>query len=493
VTEQQAAPPEGVLQEQRKQKLRQLRELGLPFHPRRFDRTHTSLALQMGFDQLEGQHVAVAGRLVADNRMGKAAFVRLADSAGRIQAYIRRDLVSDALWDYYRLLDRGDWVGVRGLLFRTKTGEVTVEARDIVLLQKAYLPLPEKFHGLQDVETRYRQRYVDLIANERSREVALKRAKMITAIRQYLDSRGFIEVETPTLQPLYGGGAARPFMTHSEYFDMDLYLRIADELYLKRLVVGGFERVYEIGKDFRNESFSKKHSQEFTMLELYQAFADYTDMMKLMEEMVASAAQEIESSLTVQFGEHTLDLTLPWKRQSFHDAVREYAGLDLQTTGQLRELLDFGRTNGVFVTPEMSRGGLMDQIWSSMVEPKLIQPTFIHDYPIDFPGSTFARAREGRADIVERFEAFMGGMELANAFTELNDPFAQEDRVRALQQSHGIKLESDVVDRDYITALEYGLPPTGGLGIGMDRLAMVLTDSDHIRETILFPLLRQAD
>jgi lysyl-tRNA synthetase, class II len=477
--------------DQRRQKLRDLTELGRPYHPTTFAPSHAAADLHGGFAALEHQTVTVAGRIMANNRVGKAAFLRIQDAGRRIQLYVKRDEVGEDLWQYYRLLDLGDLIGATGPLFKTKTGEITVDIRDLVLLQKSYLPPPEKFHGLSDVETRFRQRYVDLIANEESREIARKRSRMTSAIRRFLDTRGFMEVETPILQPVYGGGAASPFVTHVDMFDMDVYLRIADELYLKRLIVGGLERVYEIGKDFRNEGFSRKHSQEFTMLELYQAYADYFDMMRLLEEMVADAADQMGVGRSVPHGEETLDLSPPWRRVTFRDALRQYSDLDVGATRDV--LLDFGRQNGVVVGPEMSRGALLDQIWSAKVEPNLIQPTIVTDYPIDFPGSTFARASKTRDDEVERFEVFVGGIEIANAFTEMNDPFEQEARLDMLEQLVGTSDDPEERDVDFITALEYGMPPTGGLGLGLDRLAMILTGADHIRETILFPLLKRRE
>ncbi len=477
---------------QRRQKLQDLLGLGLPAHPTTFHTSHSARELHERFDELEGATLTVAGRIMADNRMGKAAFLRLQDATGRIQLYVKRDVVGEELWQYYRLLDRGDLVGATGPLFRTKTGEATVEVRNLVLLQKSYAPLPEKFHGLQDVELRYRRRYLDLIANEESRTIAVRRARMIGAIREHLHGLGFLEVETPVLQPLYGGGAATPFVTHVDAFDMRVYLRIADELYLKRLLVGGLERVYEIGKDFRNEGFSRKHSQEFTMLELYQAYADYHDMARLMEEMVSRLAVTLMGGTVASFDGQDVETAVPWQRTTFREAMQELAKLNVTPDTGAAELLEHGKRHGVVVSDAMSRGVLLDQIWSTMVEPRLIQPTLVMDYPIDFPGSTFARSGKNPGE-VERFEAFAGGMELANAFSEVNDRFEQEERLRMLAAQSGTKYDPDEVDQDFLTALQYGMPPAGGLGIGLDRLAMVLTGADHIRETILFPLLRRAE
>ncbi len=476
--------------EQRQQKLADLAELGLEYHPTRFEGVLPGSTVKAEFERLEGDTVRVAGRVVANNRMGKAAFLRLLDSSGGIQLYIKRDVVGEDVWQYYRLLDLGDIVGATGRVFKTKTEEITVEVKQLVLLQKSYAPPPEKFHGLQDVETRYRQRYLDLIANEESRAIARKRSAMTSAIRRFLDERDFMEVETPVLQPIYGGGAATPFVTRFDALDMEAYLRIADELYLKRLIVGGFERVYEIAKDFRNEGLSRKHNPEFTMLELYEAYVDYEDIMRLLEEMVSYAAQSVNGSTTVEFGESEIQLAPPWKRMTFREAMKKSAQLDLAAVTGRDELFAFARTNKVVVSEDMTRGRILDQIWSTLVEPDLIQPTIITDYPIDFPGSTLARASSERPDEVERFEAFMAGIEIANAFTELNDPFEQEKRFEYLSEVTGVVHENTQVDQDFISALDQGMPPTGGIGVGLDRLAMILLGAENIRETILFPFLK---
>lgn len=475
----------------RRQKLADLAGLGLPYHPNRYQPTHSAAQIKSQFEALDGQTVTVAGRIMANNPMGKAGFMRIQDASGRIQIYVKRDVVGDVLWQYYKLLDLGDIIGATGRVFKTRTGEVTVEAHDLVLLQKSYRPLPEKFHGLHDVETRYRQRYLDLIANEESREKARARSRMVAEFRRFLNERGFVEVETPILQPLYGGGAAVPFVTHYDALEMDAYLRIADELYLKRLIVGGLERVYEIGKDFRNEGLSRKHNPEFTMLELYQAYADYRDIMELTEEIIAAAAIAVGGATEVERDGEILNFAPPWRRIGFSEAMRGCAGLDFSSAPDSDALLAHGRTHGVSVDAGMTRGKLMDQIWSALVEPRLIQPTFVYDYPVYFPGSTLAKRSSSNPEVVERFEAFAGGMEIANAFTELNDPVDQLTRFEMLtEERKSGDREAYPPDLDFVTALEYGMPPTGGLGIGLDRLAMLLTNSDHIRETILFPFLR---
>jgi lysyl-tRNA synthetase class 2 len=430
---------------------------------------------------------------MANNLLGKAAFLRIQDTSGRLQLYIKHDIVGDQLWQYYKLLDRGDIIGATGRVFKTRTGEVSVEVHNLILLQKSYRPLPEKFHGLHDVETRYRQRYLDLIANEESRAVARIRSQMTWEIRQFLDERGFIEFETPILQPLYGGAAATPFVTHVNALDMTAYLRISDELYLKRLIIGGFERVYEIGKDFRNEGISRKHNPEFTMLEVYQAYADYQDMMRLLEDMVVTVTEAVKGGDTVEFDGHTISFRLPWERLTFHEAMVRHAELDLAARPDVPALLDHAVKHHVVVSPDMSRGKLLDQIWSTLVEPALIKPTLVYDYPVDFPGGTLAKRSATNPEVVERFEAFIGGIEIANAFTELNDPFDQLQRFNMVAAARGADEEAQPPDMDFITALEYGMPPTGGLGVGVDRLAMLLTNSDHIREVILFPLLRSRE
>jgi lysyl-tRNA synthetase class 2 len=423
--------------------------------------------------------------------MGKAAFAHIQDRAGQIQLYFKIDVLGPAKFEYFKLLDLGDIVGAEGTVFKTRTGEVTVQVEDCVLLAKAYLPLPEKYHGLEDVETRYRQRYLDLVANEDTRRIFHVRSCTLRVVRGFLEQRGFVEVETPILQPLYGGAAANPFITHYQSLDMDVYLRIATELYLKRLIVGGMERVYEIGKDFRNEGFSRKHSPEFTMLELYQAYADYADIMALVEEMFSTVAHSVLGTTKVTYEGHEVDLTPPWKRLTVHDALQKYAGIDLAPYPERDDLLALATERSVEVAPGSSRGELIEELVGELVEPELIQPTFLCDFPVDFPGSLLAKRKADQPDLVERFEVYIAGMEIANAFTELNDPADQRARMEEAARRRGEEYHE--IDRDFLRALEYGMPPTGGLGFGVDRLAMVLTGAHHIRETILFPLLRPQD
>jgi len=386
-------------------------------------------------------------------------------------------------------LDVGDFVGAEGTLFRTRTGEVTLEVRHLVLLAKALRPLPEKWHGLTDVEKRYRQRYLDLITSEEVRWVFLTRSRIIAAMRRFLDNRGFVEVETPALQPIYGGAAARPFITHHHALDQDLYLRIATELYLKRLIVGGLEKVYEIGKDFRNEGISTKHNPEFTMMESYEAYADYIDVANMVEEMVAAISRDVLGTLKIPYKGEMIDLTPPWRRVTLREVIREHSGIDYTAYPDRDSLAAAMGAKGIEVDPKAGRGKLIDELLSQFVEPTLIQPTFVLDYPVEL--SPFAKRKPGDASTAERFEAFAGGMEIANAFSELNDPRDQRERfLEQLRLREQGDEETQVMDEDYLVALEHGMPPTGGLGMGVDRLVMLLTDRQSIREVILFPQLR---
>ena len=475
----------------RERKLAELQALGLPVAPNRFGPVRHAEELRAEYQALEGCPVTVAGRLMRVRIMGKASFAHIQDVTGQLQLYFKRDDLGTAAYEYFKLLDLGDVIGVEGVLFKTRTGEVSVHVNDVVLLTKAYAPLPEKFHGLSDVETRYRQRYLDLIANEESRRMVQVRSGVVRSVRAFLDQRGFIEVETPIMQPLYGGAAANPFVTHYAALDMNVYLRIATELYLKRLIVGGLERVYEIGKDFRNEGFSRKHSPEFTMCELYQAYADYQDIMDLMEQMISAVAAEVLGTTTVRYGEHQVELAPPWRRLTIRQALQECAGLDLNEFQSADELRAEAEARGIEVGTATGRGELIEELVSELVEPRLIAPTFLMDYPIDFPGSLLAKRKQGEPQITERFEAYVGGMELGNAFTELNDPDDQRRRMEeAAARSGGTHLD---VDHDFLLALEHGMPPTGGLGFGIDRLVMLLTNAHQVRETILFPLLRRRE
>ncbi len=472
-------------------KLARWRAKGLdPFAHTRFDRTHLAMDLVTHFDTLQGQAVRLAGRLTAFRSHGKLTFADLVDGSGRIQLMVRQDKVGEEAYQLFDELDPGDLIGAEGTLIKTRTGEVTVEVHQFWILAKALRPLPEKWHGLKDVEVRYRQRYLDLIANPEVRDIFLKRSRIIQAIRRFLDERGFIEVETPILQPVYGGALARPFITHHNALDMDLYLRLAPELYLKRLIVGGFEKVYEIGRNFRNEGIDTRHNPEFTMLEAYQAYADYHEIMRLTEELIAYVAQTVLGTTVITYQGHTIDLTPPWRRLSLLEALREATGIDfLAFRHDDEKAREIGRTLGLSIEPTDHWGRVLDEALKKKLAPTLIQPTFLIDYPVEI--SPLAKRKPDRPDLTERFQAFIGGLELANAFSELNDPLDQRERFEMQQRLRELgDREAHPLDWDFVTALEHGMPPTGGLGIGIDRLSMLLTNTTSIREVILFPLLR---
>jgi lysyl-tRNA synthetase class 2 len=423
--------------------------------------------------------------------MGKATFAHIEDGNGRIQIYIKRDVVGEQFYDtiFKRLLDLGDFVAVSGPMFTTRTGEVTCEAQELTLLSKTLNPLPDKWHGLKDTETRYRQRYVDLLANEEARDVFRTRSAIVKAVRRYLDDNGFLEVETPVLQPIYGGAAARPFTTHHNQLDQELFLRISFELYLKRLLVGGYERVYEIGRDFRNEGISFKHNPEFTQLEFYEAYSDYHGIMRRTEEMIVAVAQEVAGGMRITYNGHAIDLTPPWRRVTMRDAIREATGIDYANYPDAASLAAAMRAAGHQPEPNSSRGRLIDSLFSTHVEPNLIRPTFILDYPVEI--SPLAKKKADDPTTVERFEFFIGGLELGNAFTELNDPLDQRERFVTLREvMAGEDENAHPLDEDFLRALSYGMPPTGGFGTGVDRLTMLFTDRQSIREVILFPHLR---
>ncbi|HET7224975.1 MAG TPA: lysine--tRNA ligase [Candidatus Eisenbacteria bacterium] len=476
--------------QQRRAKLEQWRALGVEPYAYRAEPTHHAAQVLAWGDQVTetpGERVRLAGRIVALRGHGKAGFSHLLDGSGRIQLYFRADAMGEQ-FRRYELLDVGDWIAVEGRVFRTRTGEITVRAETIELLSKAVRPLPEKWHGLKDPETRYRQRYADLFVNLDVRETFRRRARLVTALRAHLDQREFLEVETPVLQPLYGGAFARPFVTQHHALDMQLYLRISNELYLKRLIVGGLERVYEFSRDFRNEGMDRSHNPEFTMLEAYQAFADVHDVMELTEGMVAHAVRTAAGSPQVTWQGHALDWTPPWPRISMLDAVGGATGEDVSDLSEPR-LERLARARGIAIRPGMGPGGLLDELFSTLVQPTLIQPTFVVDYPVET--SPLARASRTRPGVVERFELFAVGMELANAFSEQNDPAAQAKAFEAqmARRAAGDE-EAQTMDADYVRALEYGMPPTGGVGIGIDRLTMLVAGQRSIRDVILFPTLR---
>ncbi len=502
----------GYVFEDRLRKLEQLRARGVEPFAYSYAVTHSSETARQAFLASETGHtdghedgasVRIAGRIVALRAHGKTTFAHLSDRDGRIQLYFRRDELGEDSYGILDLLDIGDWIGVAGTLFRTKTGEVTVRAASFELLAKSLRPLPfgkeevtetgarVVHHGFTDLEQRYRQRYADLAVNPEVRAVFYKRTRLITAMRRFLDARGFVEVETPALQPLYGGASARPFVTHHNALEMRLFLRIADELYLKRLIVGGMDRVYEISKDFRNEGIDRTHNPEFTMLEFYQAFADYEDMMQLVEELIVNAAQATNDSLELPLEGRTITFQPPFGRLAFLDAIKLHAGFDAaaESEAQLRARV---KKLGVPDADTMGRGKLLDELFGAYVEPQLWDPVFIIDYPREL--SPLAKPKRGNAALVERFELMIAGREIANAFSELNDPIDQRERfqAQAALREKGDE-EAQTYDEDYVRAMEYGMPPTGGVGIGIDRLTMLLTDQSSIRDVILFPTLRPED
>jgi lysyl-tRNA synthetase, class II len=492
-----------VLMLRRREELGQLIQLGINPYPYEFARDAFSVQIIEQFrDDTPQRTVAIAGRIMSIRRMGKASFCHIQDSQGRIQAYFKRDDLG-TMYDAFKLMDIGDIIGVKGFVFRTKMGEVSIHASELILLSKSLRPLPiakEKideqgnktvYDPFSDKELRYRQRYLDLAVNQNVRQVFVKRAKIISILRRFLDERGYLEVETPVLQPIYGGASARPFVTHHNALDVKLYMRIADELYLKRLIVGGYDGVYEISKDFRNEGMDRTHNPEFTMLELYVAYKDYHWMMNLVEELVSAAAMAINGTMIVKLGNHEIDFTPPWKRITMFDAIREKIGKDLRGKAE-DELRKIAKDLHIEVDPKIGAGGIIDEIFGEKVEPHLIQPVFITDYPLEM--SPLAKKHRTEPGLVERFEAIVNGKELCNAFSELNDPLDQrsrfEEQMKLLDRGDE---EAQVLDEDFLRALEYGMPPTTGLGIGIDRLTMLLTNQDSIRDVIFFPQMKSEE
>jgi len=487
---------------QRQAKLDELRRLGVAPYPNRFDRSATIGAVVAEYggqagDALEASKpvVRAAGRILGIRGFGKANFLVLSDGLARIQVYVREDSLGARDFQIFKLLDFGDLIGVEGRVFRTKTNELTIWASSIAFLAKCLLPMPEKWHGLTDVETRYRQRYLDLIVNPESRKVFEARARVVARIRQFLDARGFLEVETPMMQPIAGGAMARPFVTHHNTLDLDLYLRIAPELYLKRLTVGGIERVYEINRNFRNEGISTQHNPEFTMLEFYEAYVDYEHLMRMTEEMLSAVARDVTGGVEVPFGGHTVSFVSPYRRLSLRPAAAEAAAKALGrpvAEADLRDrarAADIAKALGIEVLPAHGPGKIATLIFEALWEEQLVQPTFVYDFPTEV--SPLSKQRPDDPDTVERFELYAGGFEVANGFSELNDPVEQRRRFEAqLRDRAAGDTEAHQMDEDYVRALEYGLPPTGGEGIGIDRLVMLLTNSPSIRDVILFPLMR---
>jgi len=481
--------------EARLQRLLTLRERGINPYPNHVERTHTIAEVLHQFDEWQGPEgsITLTGRIRLMREMGKSAFAQIEDGTGRIQIYFRINDLGENIYRTLKLLDLGDFIQVSGFLFRTHKGERTLHVLEYRILAKGLRPLPEKYHGLEDVEIRQRKRYLDLIANDEVRQVFVIRARTITAMRRYLDEHGFLEVETPILQPLYGGATARPFVTHHNALDRDLYLRIAVELYLKRLIVGGFERVYEIGRDFRNEGIDRSHNPEFTMMECYQAYADYQDIMKLVEEMVCFIAQEVKGTSLITYQGTEIDLTPPWPRIHLLDAIEEFTGIDVNRFADKEILAEEMRAQGYEADPRLGRGRLIDELKGAIFRkgiPVLRQALFLTDYPLDI--SPLAKQHSETPGLTERFQPFIGGLECGNAFTELNDPLDQRARfVDQMRQRAQGDDEAQVLDEDFLEALEIGMPPTGGLGMGIDRLVMLMADQESIRDVILFPTMRK--
>jgi len=474
----------------RREKLKELQDAGKdPFVITSFPQDRHSAEIISNYDSLEGKPVAIAGRIMTKRIMGKASFVHIADRDGQIQAYVRLSEIGEESYADFKKMDIGDIVGIKGEVFKTQQGEVSVKASEATLLSKSLRVLPEKFHGLKDPDLRYRQRYVDLIVNPEVKEVFLKRVAIIKSIRGFLDNRGYIEVETPILQTIPGGASARPFKTHHNTLDLEMYLRFALELPLKKLIVGGFERVYEIGRNFRNEGMSIRHNPEFTMLELYEAYTDYHGMMDLIEDLMRSVAMEVNGTLKLEYGEHTVDLEPDFQRLTMVDAVKKYSGVDFDEINSVEEARVIAKKHHIQYEERHAKGDILNLFFDAFAEKNLIQPTFITDYPIEI--SPLAKRKPDKPEYTERFELFITAREFANAFSELNDPIDQRMRFehQALMKSLGDD-EANDIDEDFMSAIEYGMAPTGGLGLGVDRFVMLLTNSASIRDVLLFPTMR---
>lgn len=477
----------------RREKLKELQDSGKnPFLITKYDVTHHSLEIKDHFEELDGKDVAIAGRMMSKRVMGKASFCHVQDLKGSIQSYVARDEIGEEAYKDFKKLDVGDIIGIRGFVFKTKTGEISIHAKEITLLSKSLQVLPEKFHGLTNTDTRYRQRYVDLIMNPEVKETFVKRSQILSSIRRYLDSLGFMEVETPVLVQNAGGASARPFMTHFNALDEDINLRISLELYLKRLIVGGMERVYEIGRVFRNEGTDTRHNPEFTLMELYQAYTDYHGMMELTENMYRHVAQEVCGTTLIPYGDHMIDLGSPFKVITMIDAVKEYSGVDfneIKTTEEAKKIAD---EHQIEYEERHKKGDILSLFFEEYVEEHLIQPTFVIDHPIEI--SPLTKKKPENPELVERFELFITGREMANAYSELNDPIDQRERFIAQEElkAQGDE-EANSMDEDFLNALSVGMPPTGGIGYGIDRLVMLLTNSPAIRDVLLFPTMKPLD
>lgn len=480
----------------RYEKLAQLKEKGIEPFGTKYERTHLAEDIRRkyeDFDKAELEEravpVSVAGRLIRKRVQGKASFAHLQDMSGKIQIYVRQNEVGKEQYELFRQIDLGDFLGVSGVVFKTNRGEVSIKVKEMVFLSKSLRPLPEKYHGLKDIEQRYRRRYLDLIMNPEVKETFITRSRIIAAMRSFLNERGFLEVETPTLQAIPGGGHARPFITHHNALNMDLYLRIALELYLKRLIIGGMEKVYEIGRTYRNEGVSTKHNPEFTMMELYEAYADFHDIMDLTEELIVHIVKEIRGTTNIVYQGLEIDLTPKWDRRSMTDLIKEKVGVDFTQNLTDEEAHQLAKEHGVEVKPEMTFGHIVNEFFEQKVEESLIQPTFVYGHPVEISPLAKKNAKDPR--FTDRFELFIVGRELANAFTELNDPLDQRERFeQQLKEKAAGNEEAHPMDEDFLEAMEYGMPPTGGLGIGIDRLVMLLTDSPSIRDVLLFPHMR---
>ena len=480
----------GELVKVRRNKLEELQSAGKnPFEIMKYDTTHHSMEIKDHFEELEGKEVSVAGRMMFKRVMGKASFCNIQDLEGRIQAYVARDEIGVEEYKDFKKMDIGDIIGIKGTVFATKTGEKSIHAKEVVLLSKSLKPLPEKFHGLKDTDARYRQRYVDLIMNEESKDTFIKRSKIISKIRSFLDGQGFMEVETPMLVPNAGGAAARPFETHYNALDEDVKLRISLELYLKRLIVGGLEKVYEIGRVFRNEGVDTRHNPEFTLMELYQAYTDYNGMMELTENLYRYLAQEVVGSTTITYNGIEMDLGKPFEKITMVEAVKKYAGVDFDEIHTVEEARKAADEHHVEYEERHKKGDILNLFFEEFVEDNLVQPTFVLDHPVEI--SPLTKKKPENPDYVERFEFFMNGWEMANAYSELNDPIDQRERFKAQEEllAQGDE-EANSTDEDFLNALEIGMPPTGGIGFGIDRMVMLLTDSSAIRDVLLFPTMK---